>query len=65
MVSNAKVRIYRNDNLVLTSRLSSLKRFKDDVKEVLQSFECGLTINDNFDLEVGDVLECFGEEIKK
>lgn len=66
LTSNCKVRVYRGKDLVLTSHLSSLKRFKDDAKEVLQSFECGLTISDNFDLETGDILEAFGEEeVKK
>lgn len=63
--SGSKIRVYRNDELVLTSTLSSLKRFKDDVKEVLEGFECGITIKDNFNLEEGDIIEAFGKEIVK
>ncbi|MCI6608524.1 MAG: translation initiation factor IF-2 [Bacilli bacterium] len=63
--SNASCRIYRNKELILKTHLTSLKRFKDDVKEVLQGFDCGMTISDKFDLEVGDLLEFFGmEEVK-
>lgn len=60
--SNSKIRIFRNKDLVLTTRLSSLKRFKDDVKEVLNGFDCGITINDSFNVEEGDILEAFGME---
>lgn len=60
--SNAQVRVFRNEELVLKTHLTSLKRFKDDVKSVNAGFECGLTISDNFNLEEGDVLEFFGDE---
>jgi|LAHS01.1.fsa_nt_gb translation initiation factor IF-2 len=64
--NSAKIRVFRGKDLQLTTRLSSLKRFKDDAKEVLEGFECGATLNDNFDLQVGDTLEAFGEEeVKK
>jgi translation initiation factor IF-2 len=54
---NAIVRIKRDGKVVQTSRISSLKRFKDDVREVAAGFECGLTL-DNFEaIEVGDTLE--------
>lgn len=65
LISNCKIRIYRENQLVVTSHLTSLKRFKDDAKEVLQGFDCGLTISDKFELAVGDVIESFGmEEVK-
>ncbi|MFA6830325.1 MAG: translation initiation factor IF-2, partial [Bacilli bacterium] len=66
LTNSSKIRVYRAKELVITTRLSSLKRFKDDAKEVLQGFECGLTLNDNFNLEAEDILEAFGEEeVKK
>lgn len=60
--SNCRLRVFRGKDLVLRTHLSSLKRFKDDVKEVQTGFECGLTISDSFDLMEGDILEAFGEE---
>ena len=60
--NTAHIRLYRNNELLLTTKLTSLKRFKDDAKEVLQGFECGATIDDKFNCEVGDVLEAFGQE---
>lgn len=63
--SNCKIRVYRNNELMIDTRLTSLKRFKDDAKEVLTGFECGATIADNFNLEMGDVLEAYGMEEKK
>ena len=63
--NNSSIRVFRDDNLVLKTHLTSLKRFKDDAKEVLTGFECGLTISDNFNLQEGDVLESFGQEVVK
>lgn len=65
IINGTKVRVYRKNELVLTTTLSSLKRFKDDVKEVVEGFDCGCTIKDNFNLEEGDILESFGKEIVK
>ena len=64
LTNTSKVRIYRNKELVLSSKLTSLKRFKDDAKEVLTGFECGATISDKFNLEVGDIIEAYGMEVK-
>jgi translation initiation factor IF-2 len=65
---NAKLRLVR-DGIVIypigdgaTAELASLKRFKDDVKEVASSMECGLTIKNYNDLRVGDVVEAYEEE---
>ncbi|MDO9103261.1 MAG: translation initiation factor IF-2 [Candidatus Nitrotoga sp.] len=56
---NAQVRVLRNNVVVHTGELDSLKRFKDDVKEVRSNFECGLSLRNFNDLEVGDQLEVF------
>ena len=44
------------------AELASLKRFKDDVKEVVSGMECGLTIKNYNDIKVGDIVEAFEEE---
>ena len=54
-----KIRLLRNGVIVYTGHLSSLKRFKDDVKEVSAGFECGLTIENFNDIKVGDIIEGF------
>jgi translation initiation factor IF-2 len=62
----AKVRVIRDGTPVYTGGLSSLKRFKDDVKEVKEGLECGIGIENFNDLKVGDVIEAFRmEEIKR
>ncbi len=55
----AKVRLMRNGEVIHTGELDSLKRFKDDVKEVKFGFECGLSVKNFNELEVGDKLEAF------
>jgi translation initiation factor IF-2 len=63
---NTRVRIIRNGIVVYTGRLGSLKRFKDDVREVAQGFECGLNIENFNDIKEGDIIEGFEEvEIKR
>jgi translation initiation factor IF-2 len=57
--SNAKVRILRDNVVVHDGELDSLKRFKDDVREVKAGFECGLSIKNFDDLKVGDQLEVY------
>jgi translation initiation factor IF-2 len=56
---DAQVRVVRDGSIVYTSKLSSLKRFKDDASEVRAGYECGLGIANFNDVKVGDVLECF------
>jgi translation initiation factor IF-2 len=56
---DAQVRVVRDGTVVYTSKLSSLKRFKDDASEVRTGFECGAGIANFNDVKVGDVLECF------
>ncbi|MEI7843437.1 MAG: translation initiation factor IF-2 [Gallionellaceae bacterium] len=55
----SQVRVLRNNVVIHTGELDSLKRFKDDVKEVKSNFECGLSVRNFNDLEVGDQLEVF------
>ena len=56
---NAMIRIIRDHVVVYTGELDSLKRFKDDVKEVKQGYECGLTVKNLNDIREGDILEVF------
>jgi translation initiation factor IF-2 len=63
---NSSIRIIREGVVIFTGDLESLKRFKDDVKEVAKGYDCGLQINNYNDIKIGDVLECFKEiAIKK
>jgi translation initiation factor IF-2 len=57
--SNAKVRLLRNNVVIHDGELDSLKRFKDDVREVKAGFECGLSLKNFNDLKVGDQLEVY------
>jgi translation initiation factor IF-2 len=56
---NSKVRVLRNNVIMHTGELDSLKRFKDDVKEVKNNFECGLSLKGYNDIEIGDILEVY------
>jgi len=58
----ASVRVRRGEQVVAESTVASLRRFKDDVKEVASGYECGVGIKDFEDFEVGDILEFFREE---
>jgi translation initiation factor IF-2 len=63
---NSGIRIIREGVVIFTGQLTSLKRFKDDVKEVSKGYDCGLQVKNYNDIKVGDVLECFQEvAIKK
>ena len=63
---NAQVRLVRDGIVVHEGSIDSLKRFKDDAKEVAESFECGIGIEKFNDLKEGDVIECFiMEEIER
>ncbi|MFV0566643.1 MAG: translation initiation factor IF-2 [Flavobacteriaceae bacterium] len=72
MVTNGKilrssgVRIIRDGVVVFTGELSSLKRFKDDVKEVTKGYDCGMQVKNYNDIKEGDIIEAFHEvEVKK
>lgn len=58
---NSNVRIIREGIVIYTGRLASLKRFKDDAKEVAKGFECGLNIDGFNDIKVGDIVEPYEE----
>lgn len=61
ILRGAKAHVIREGVVIYTSTIASLKRFKDDVKEVTEGFECGLTIEGFQDIKVGDLIECFEE----
>ncbi len=63
---NSKIRIVRDGVVVYTGELASLKRYKDDVKEVATGYECGLNINNFNNIEVGDIVEAYENvEVKR
>ena len=59
---NSRIRVVRDGIIVFTGELGSLKRFKDDVKEVASGMECGLSIKNYNDMKPGDIMEAFEEE---
>jgi translation initiation factor IF-2 len=64
---NSKVRLIRDSIVIATANLASLKRFKDDAKEVGTGLECGIMLENFNDLKAGDMIECFVErkEVQK
>ena len=63
---NSKVRLIRDGIVIYTGELGSLKRFKDDAKEVAKGYECGLNVANYNDIKVGDIIEAFEEvEVKQ
>jgi translation initiation factor IF-2 len=63
---HTRIRVIRDGIVVYTGMLGSLKRFKDDVKEVQSGYECGLNIDNFNDIKVGDIIEGYEEiEIKR
>ena len=63
---SSRIRLVRDGIVIFTGELDSLKRFKEDVKEVTSGYECGITIRNFNDIKVGDVIEAYEEtEIKK
>jgi translation initiation factor IF-2 len=59
---DADIRVLRDNTVVYTGRISSLRRFKEDANEVRQGFECGVGVSNFNDVKVGDILECFKME---
>src|SRR5262249_677107 len=63
---NSKVRVIRDGVVVYSGELASLKRFKEDVKEVATNYECGLNIANFNDIKVGDIVESYEQvEVKR
>ncbi len=63
---NGKIRVYRNDVLIHDGTLLALRRFKDDVKEVNQGYECGISLSNYNDIKVDDIFESYVmEEIQR
>ncbi len=66
MVRNSKIRLIRGGIVIFEGELASLKRFKDDVKEVAAGYECGLSIERFNDIKEGDIIEAFEmKEVKR
>jgi len=63
VVRGAKARVVRDSRVIYDSRISTLRRFKDDVREVKAGFECGLSIDNFNDIKIGDVIEVY--EVKE
>ena len=63
MERGQRVRLLRDDVVVYNGKTASLRRFKDDVKEVQTGYECGIGIENFNDIKVGDVIECY--EVKE
>lgn len=63
LARNAKVRVLRDAAVVFEGELESLRRFKDDVREVQENFECGVQIARFADLKTGDVIEAYASEL--
>jgi translation initiation factor IF-2 len=59
IVRNGTARVYRNGKVIATHGIESLRRFRDDVREVAQNFECGIGLAGFNDLVEGDIIECF------
>jgi translation initiation factor IF-2 len=57
----SKVRFLREGTIIWKGEITSLRRFKDDVREVREGFECGIGLSDFQDLKPGDVIETFDE----
>ena len=64
IVRNGKLRIYRDDVMICEGNVNQLKRFKDDVKEVSQGFECGISIENFNGIKIGDFIESYIIETK-
>lgn len=66
IVRNEQIRLVRDGIVIHEGKISSLKRFKDDVREVAQGYECGIGIENYNDIKEGDVIECFTmEEVER
>jgi len=62
IIRNTKIKLHRGGELLGEYKMESLKIKKDDMKEVAQGFECGIKLEGNVEVRIGDVLECVGQE---
>ncbi|MBE6111342.1 MAG: translation initiation factor IF-2 [Erysipelotrichaceae bacterium] len=62
LTSACGIRLIRDSIVIYTGKLGSLKRFKDDAKEVLSGYECGITIENYNDIKIGDIIEAYVEQ---
>jgi translation initiation factor IF-2 len=60
---DATARVVRKGKVICESRISSLRRFKEDVKEVAAGFECGVGVEGFSDFQVGDIIQVFRKEV--
>jgi translation initiation factor IF-2 len=58
-IVRGNARVWRGGKVIATDKIESLRRFRDDVREVATNYECGIGLANYHDLEVGDVIECF------
>ena len=66
IVRNAKVRLLRDNAVVWEGKIAALKRFKDDVKDVAEGFECGISLDGYNDMKELDIIECYEiDEVKQ
>ena len=63
IVRNGGVRVWRGGKVILTDKIESLRRMKDDVREVATTFECGISLVGTNDLIEGDIIECFTQQM--
>jgi translation initiation factor IF-2 len=61
-IIRANARVWRNGKVIATDRIESLRRFRDDVREVAANYECGIGLAGFNDLEEGDIIECFSSQ---
>ncbi len=64
IVRNGSARVWRGGKVIVTDKIEGLRRFKDDVREVAQNFECGISLAGFNDLVEGDVIECFTQQAR-
>ena len=58
-IVRGQARVWRGGKVIATDRIESLRRFRDDVREVQQNYECGIGLASFQELEEGDIIECF------
>jgi translation initiation factor IF-2 len=64
IVRNGGARVWRGGKIIVSDRIDSLRRFRDDVREVAQNFECGIGLAGYNDLVEGDIIECFTNQVR-